>query len=305
MALALACGQAAPEAEAEAEADPEADQDQDPDPDQDQDPDPDPDQDPDPDPDQDPDPELRFETRALRLDAPSHRAPAGAPHAIVVAPTGRSPEAIFVFLHGWSGCVRVLANEGFVTCAEGESARRRRRGWGLAPLFASAERPVALVFAQLLYNRRHAGAAGQFTEEGFAAGWLEALALPDDVPVVLLAHSAGFETALAWLRRGGLDERLRGVVLFDALYAGTERFAGWAQDVPADDPRARHLWSFHLGRGSTGRQNARLLGIAGSDPRITVAESPVSHGDVPAHHLVEVVRAEHRRLTLSNPHDLR
>src|SRR5688572_14480104 len=54
-----------------------------------------------------------------------------APSAVVHAPRGFDPTRPFdvvVFLHGWTGCARVLARPGRVACREGEPARD---GWGL------------------------------------------------------------------------------------------------------------------------------------------------------------------------------
>jgi hypothetical protein len=47
------------------------------------------------------------------------------------------------------------------------------------------------------------------------------------MPVVIVAYSGGFGPTLAVLEHGGANSRLRGIVLLDALYAGTDKFADW------------------------------------------------------------------------------
>lgn len=47
------------------------------------------------------------------------------------------------------------------------------------------------------------------------------------MPIVIVAYSGGFGPTLSVLDRGGVNPRIRGVVLLDALYAGTEKFADW------------------------------------------------------------------------------
>lgn len=47
------------------------------------------------------------------------------------------------------------------------------------------------------------------------------------MPVVIAAYSGGFGPTLSVLERGGASSRIRGVVLLDALYSGTQKFANW------------------------------------------------------------------------------
>jgi hypothetical protein len=49
----------------------------------------------------------------------------------------------------------------------------------------------------------------------------------DELPVVIVAYSGGFAPAAWSIRHGGLGHRLRGVVLFDALYGEIDVFADW------------------------------------------------------------------------------
>ena len=46
-------------------------------------------------------------------------------------------------------------------------------------------------------------------------------------PVVLVAYSGGYQPAAYALDRGGADQRMRGVILLDALYGQEDKFARW------------------------------------------------------------------------------
>jgi hypothetical protein len=47
------------------------------------------------------------------------------------------------------------------------------------------------------------------------------------MPIVIVAYSGGFGPTLSVLEHGGANSRIRGIVLLDALYSGTEKFADW------------------------------------------------------------------------------
>lgn len=238
---------------------------------------------------------------AVDVPEPSHSVPAGAPHALVRVPEGfraDEPWELVVFLHGWNGCVNVLMRSGATYCVG--DARDPVEGWDLAGVFDRAGRNALFLMPQLAFQRRD-GDAGHFADDGYARRFLEAVAervdaWPDSPPsrILLTAHSAGFETALAWLRHG--DVVVDEVVLFDALYAGAEGFARWVME--SED---RRLVSIHTGRGSTRRQSGRLRRIAtigelpvgaslSSDARVVILESDAPHRDVPRAHLVDAVR---------------
>jgi len=53
-----------------------------------------------------------------------------------------------------------------------------------------------------------------------------------DAPVVIAAYSGGYYPAAFTLQRGQLDERLRGLILLDALYSDLDKFAGWLEKRP-------------------------------------------------------------------------
>ena len=49
----------------------------------------------------------------------------------------------------------------------------------------------------------------------------------DTMPIVIVAYSGGYMTAASCIRHGGAGERVRGVVLLDALYGDIDTFASW------------------------------------------------------------------------------
>jgi hypothetical protein len=51
-------------------------------------------------------------------------------------------------------------------------------------------------------------------------------------PVVIAAYSGGYNPAAYVLQSGRVDDRLRGVVLFDALYGQFDKFADWLAKRP-------------------------------------------------------------------------
>jgi len=74
------------------------------------------------------------------------------------------------------------------------------------------------------------------------------------MPVVIVAYSGGYLPTAWSLTRGGLEKRLRGVVLFDALYGELGIFADWI----GNDPSAFFISSY---TSSTRGRNAELQRI--------------------------------------------
>lgn len=252
-------------------------------------------------------------TVELELESAAFAHP-GAPSVIVHASDAFDPARplrLVVFLHGWSGCARMLVDEGAVPCRDGE---RTRDGWGLGARFDAAESDALFVVPQLALMARD-GSPGRFLERGrfraFLEEMLRALApqigevdLAEVSSVTLLAHSAGFETALAILSRGEVE--VRHVVLFDALYRGVEPFAAWVAER-----ESRRLVSLYTGTTRTAQQSVLLATRArallsrrevAADPggsladavrahRVVVARSPASHGSVPSRHIPELLPA--------------
>ncbi len=213
--------------------------------------------------------------------AAPHPRPDGAPGAIAHVPRGfmvEPPLHLVIFLHGWSGCARALALSGEVECIAGQGSARE--GWGLNAVHDAARTSSIFVVAQLAWLERE-GDPGRFSDPAFVASWLDevlagisprlgrSLSRSDLAPLTLVAHSAGFETMLAWLDadRDDASYAVDTVVLFDALYAQAPAFARWATD-----DESRRVVSVHTSNARTSRQNALL--VSGLRPSVAVEVDP-------------------------------
>lgn len=82
--------------------------------------------------------------------------------------------------------------------------------------------------------------------------------------IVLSAHSGGYGGAGGVLTRGGLNDSISDVLLFDAAYGYYDAFTGWAKAAPQ-----HHLLSLFTDDTSTG--NAALMGgVQAAQPNIYV-----------------------------------
>lgn len=248
---------------------------------------------------------------------------AGAPNVIVHVPRGfdrRAPLQLVVFLHGYSGCVSVLMGHGPARCRPGAA---EVEGWDLGRYHDNAGTNTLLVVPQLAYLKRD-GRPGRFGQQaGFRAFLEELLAGPlagllggvrcvnDIQRIDLVAHSAGYQTALAILERGGVDPALiRGVVLLDALYGEAPRFARYLQkqakylqfidiSLPFGVPARESRWLQRKLIRSFGAEHVTSVdpnGIASAISRFkfVFADGRPPHRQMPATHLTEVLEALHR-----------
>lgn len=261
-------------------------------------------------------------TARVVLDRSPFPPVAGAPTAVVHAPPCFDPAPplqLVVFLHGWTGCAAVLEGSGPTACRPGD---RELEGWGLGERHDHAGTGSLLVVPQLAFMVQDGG-VGRFAEEGFFGDFVDELlreriadrlgaprSLGDVDRVTLVAHSAGFKTALSILQRGGADAVVRDVVLFDALYAGPALFGQWVAGAPPGGAK-RQLVSLYTRRGPTARLNRELgealqarlgreavaldpagpLADALRERQVVIAPSEVGHGAIPARYLAEVLSA--------------
>ena len=136
------------------------------------------------------------------------------------------PAALIVFFHG-NDCILdrdVIARQH----VPGQLAQSNINAVLAAPQFAVDARDSS---------------PGNFWREGFFALWLAEVerqlaaihgqgARAADfarLPVILVAYSGGYFPAAWVLKQGGAQNRIAGVVLFDALYGDIEKFAEWAE----------------------------------------------------------------------------
>ncbi|MDH5671784.1 MAG: hypothetical protein OEZ06_06515 [Myxococcales bacterium] len=244
----------------------------------------------------------------------------GVPGALVHVPPGfdaNGPLHVVVFLHGYTGCARVLMGAGPVVCHAGDVVRK---GWDLASLHDAAGRNSLLVIPQLELLKRsgnpgcfgRAGCFRLFLDELLSGPLAENLGgargLDAVASVTLVAHSAGFQAARAILDKGEVGGLVHHLVLMDALYGGAPAFARWLTTTRVDKPR---LLSIYLGRGKTRsgslalfRKARRKLGKARAiraradtmlealaDHSLVVASGRGSHREVPHNYLAPVLAA--------------
>jgi hypothetical protein len=248
----------------------------------------------------------------------------GVPSAIVHAPAGfdaRAPLKLVVFLHGLRGCATVLMGRGQLRCGPGKSLDE---GWDLAGHHDRAHTNTLFIVPQLAYMKRD-GRPGRFARPGGFRDFLEELlrgplagplggarSLADVARIDLVAHSAGYQTALAILEHGGIEPALiRSVVLLDSLYAEAPRFAKYIEAHRSD----MQLVAISLPNGTPAREAAALekrlrrsIGaehVTSVDPNgigdaiarypIVFARGRPTHRLVPANHMSDVLSALHKR----------
>ena len=136
----------------------------------------------------------------------------------------RKPAVIVLFFHG---------NE--ATLARDVVARQQ-----VVDQLAASGLNAVLVAPQFAYDAKDSS-AGNFWRPGFFARFLKEAATRlaklygpgatpaafDRLPVVLVAYSGGYNAAGYVLAVGGATRRVRGLMLFDALYGEEDKFVDW------------------------------------------------------------------------------
>jgi hypothetical protein len=154
----------------------------------------------------------------------------GDDHVLLHIPQGFDPSrpaVMVVFFHGHGA---TLARD----------VRDRQR---LPDQISAAGLNAVLVAPQFAYDAADSSAGKFWEPDGFKRFLDEAskklAALYGDqrsagafanMPIVLVSYSGGFGPTLSVLARGGAQERIRGLVLLDSLYAGIDQFADWIAD---------------------------------------------------------------------------
>jgi pimeloyl-ACP methyl ester carboxylesterase len=190
----------------------------------------------------------------------------GAPSVLVHVPAGFDPAPpleLVVFLHGFMGCAQVLIADGRAACRAGD---REQDGWALGRHHDAARTNSVLVVPQLAFMQRSAK-PGCFVRRGCFDAFLDELvaelrarlSLPQlnsaRTRLTLVAHSGGYQTALAILARSRAAQRVQHVILMDALYGGAPELASWLQRSAR---RGARVLSIHLGAGATRRGSKDL-----------------------------------------------
>jgi hypothetical protein len=104
--------------------------------------------------------------------------------------------------------------------------------------FDRAEINAVLVAPQLALNAQES-VPGKFVEPGRAAAFVDEAELVlrsmlggdaaawRRAPIVIVAYSGGYRTAAQIVGRGGLERRIEGLVLLDAIFADAGTYAAW------------------------------------------------------------------------------
>ena len=231
------------------------------------------------------------------------------PSALVHAPAsfdGSRRFNLVVFLHGYLGCAEVLMSGGLVSCTPDGI---KREGWDLGRAHDKAGINSIFVVPQLAYLKRSAD-PGNFSRASYFRTFLEELlrgvvakrlgritTLDDVASITLVAHSAGYKTAIAILRDRQAIGLIRYVILLDALYAGVDEFMTWVDRTYNQNTR---LVSLYTGHRSTSRHNERLVRIArgklGAHEAQLVEISKLTQAVRSSHVAVSRVDVAHRQI---------
>lgn len=184
----------------------------------------------------------------------------------------RRPSVMIVFFHGHGATL------------ERDVLRRQR----VADQVSRSGANAVLVAPQFAVDAADSS-AGRFWEPGafgrFMGEAAEALAKlhggPKSVrtfasaPIIFVAYSGGYLAAASCAVNGGINKRLRGVVLLDALYGELGKFASWIEN-----DRSAFFVSAYL--GSTRDNNSELAAILTSRDidYATALDRPLHQGDV-------------------------
>jgi len=142
---------------------------------------------------------------------------------------------LVLYLHGWNGCVQSALADEDVPCTDGGDPRTAAR---LAAQLDAARVNAVLVAIELRVDRP-SGEPGQLAMPGDARALLrelfsermaDPLGCPVEVdafdPIVVVAHSGGYQAAASTLEFGDLPH-VREVVLLDSLYGAQDVFGDW------------------------------------------------------------------------------
>ncbi len=212
-------------------------------------------------------------TATTTLAHPPVDLPKGVAGVVAHLPAGfdaTEPIHLVLFLHGADQCVARVALSGDVVCMPGW---RPRKGWELAARHDDAATNTAFVAPQFLLWG--GGSAGKMADRGYFRSFVEELlsdtlapglggprTLDDVADITIVAHSAGHMPLAAILDRQDLDDKVKNVVLLDALYDGrVGTYVRWLErGIASGDHRKLVAIYGEWGRNpATGRAIASLI----------------------------------------------
>jgi hypothetical protein len=212
-------------------------------------------------------------TATTTLANPPVDLPKGVAGVVAHLPAGfdaTEPIHLVLYLHGADQCVARLALSGDVVCKPGW---RPRKGWELASRHDDAATNTAFVAPQFLLWG--GGSAGKMADRGYFRSFVEEVlsdtlapglggprTLDDVADITIVAHSAGHMPLSAILDRQDLDDKVKNVVLLDALYDGrVGTYVRWLErGMASGDHRKLVAIYGEWGRNpATGRAIASLI----------------------------------------------
>jgi hypothetical protein len=235
-------------------------------------------------------------TVATRLADPPVDLPKGIAGIVAHVPTGfdaTQPIHLVLFLHGSGQCVAQVALSGDVVCRPGA---RPIAGAGLVRRHDDAATNTVFVAPQFILWG--GGTPGKMADRGYFRSFVEELlrdtlapalggprTLDDLADITIVAHSAGRMPLTAILDRGGLDDKVKNVVLLDALYDGrVGTYARWLERGLAAGSERKLVaiygdWGRNpaTGRAIASRIEARVGGSTVVDPPGAIQDAIRTH----------------------------
>jgi hypothetical protein len=160
---------------------------------------------------------------------------------------------------------------------------------------------AVLAAPQLAYDAADSSAGKLWEKDGFQRfleetsaelaklhGDPRSKAVFDRLPVVIVAYSGGYATAASCIRQGGAGGRVRGVVLFDALYGEIDTFATWISSrqkafflsAYASSTRAHNAELVEILKGRDVAYNTKLQGqLRGGSVTFISTDPETAHRD--------------------------
>ena len=162
-----------------------------------------------------------------------------------------TPGVMVVFFHGWGA--KLDRDIWYRQRLPQQITASGKNAVLVAPQFAVDARDSSIG------NFRRPGALRDYLNEAAQhlanmAGRPDAAHVFMEMPIVLVGYSGGYVPTAYGLARGGISDRVLGVVLLDALYAQLGTFTKWIK-------QARHTFFVSSYMRSTRRGNARLKQI--------------------------------------------
>jgi hypothetical protein len=253
-------------------------------------------------------------TATTTLANPPVDLPKGVAGVVAHVPAGfdtTQPIHLVLYLHGADQCVTRLALSGDVVCRTGW---RPRKGWDLASRHDDAGTNTVFVAPQFLLWG--GGSAGKMADRGYFRSFIEELlhdtlapglggprTLDDVADITIVAHSAGHMPLSAILDRQDLDDKVKNVVLLDALYDGrVGTYVRWLErGIASGDHRKLVAIYGDWGRNpATGRAIASLVEARAKGSAVVVRDPPGMLQDAIRSHQVTVAtwNVDHVRMAV-------